>query len=68
MRFILSAAAAVVLSGCASPSLPLNEDGVANPDASVPPLSYRSVTAGTADYQPVDPRPWTGHSSSPGAK
>ena len=48
-----------VLSNCATRSLSLDPaGGPSDPAAPVPELVYRSVSAGTTDYQPVGPAPW----------
>lgn len=58
MRFIVLAATAVVLSGCAEfPVLQAGADP-GDPAARVPPARYSPVTAGTIDYRPVEPRSW----------
>jgi hypothetical protein len=58
MRFIVFAAAAVVLSGCAEfPVLQAGADP-GDPGARVPPTRYTPVTAGTVDYRPVEPKSW----------
>ncbi|MFD2029133.1 hypothetical protein ACFSKM_00070 [Ancylobacter dichloromethanicus] len=51
-------AAAVILSACSGP--PAIEAGLSPSDAGswVPAQRYVPVTAGTVDYQPVDPKPW----------
>ncbi|RCS21516.1 hypothetical protein DUT91_23560 [Phyllobacterium salinisoli] len=58
MKPILLAAAAVILSACSRP--PVLSAGADPSDASSPALAtrYVPVTAGTADYRPVDPKPW----------
>jgi hypothetical protein len=54
------ATAAFLLSGCATapPIVAIGPDP-ADPNAKVPRARYGSVTAGTADHGPVDPKPWT---------
>jgi hypothetical protein len=60
MKPVLIAAAAFVLSGCATtpPNIATGADP-ADPNARAPRVRYSSVTAGTADHGPVDPKPWT---------
>lgn len=59
MKPLVSAAAALLLAGC-STQLPLPVAGrdPSDPAVSVPTVRYSSVTAGTADYRPVEPKPW----------
>ncbi len=58
MKSVLLAAAAVILSACASPAPNLVELDPSNPDAPVRPSRYVPVTAGTLDYRPVEPKSW----------
>jgi hypothetical protein len=53
------AAAAITLAGCADP-LPTLQTGPDPADATTPVAApvYVPVTAGTADYRPVEPKPW----------
>jgi hypothetical protein len=64
MKLAFVAAAALVLSGC-SASLPttLGLDP-ADPAERVPGARYNTVTAGTEDHGPVDPKPWTEQNQS----
>jgi hypothetical protein len=50
----------IMLSACSSP-VPVLEAGSksADPNVSVPRVRYIPVTAGTRDYRPVGPKPWT---------
>jgi hypothetical protein len=50
----------MMLSACSSP-LPVLEAGsrAADPNVPVKRVRYVPVTAGTRDYQPVEPKPWT---------
>lgn len=59
MKTTVLAAAAIGLAGCASP-LPTPQTGAdpADPTVSVSAPVYVPVTAGTADYRPVEPKPW----------
>ncbi|MGA0564798.1 hypothetical protein ACO2RV_20305 [Ancylobacter sp. VNQ12] len=59
MKPVLLTALAVILSACSGP--PDIETAAHPSDASVPvpALRYVPVTAGTVDYRPVDPKPWT---------
>lgn len=51
-------ALAAIASACAAePPVPA-AIAVANPSTAVQPVRYQSVTSGTVDYQPVQPRPW----------
>ena len=49
----------MMLSACSS-ALPVLEAGsrAGDPDVPVPHVRYIPVTAGTRDYQPVEPKPW----------
>jgi hypothetical protein len=60
MKPLVSAAAALLLGGCSTqlPSPVAGRDDPSNPSAPVPTVRYSSVTAGTADYRPVQPKPW----------
>lgn len=58
MKFIFLMATAVVLSSCAEfPAIQVGADP-ADPRAPVPLSRYTPVTAGTADYRPVEPKSW----------
>lgn len=59
MKPVLLTATAVILSACAGP--PAIEAGANPSDANsrVPATRYVPVTAGTVEYRPVDPKPWT---------
>lgn len=59
MKPLVSAVAALLLAGCSTqlPS-PVAGRDPNDPSVSVPAVRYRSVTAGTADYRPVEPKPW----------
>lgn len=59
MKPVLLTALAVILSACSGP--PTIEAGhdPADANAWAPSLRYVPVTAGTIDYRPVDPKPWT---------
>lgn len=61
MNFLLLAAAAVVLAACAPSPLPDIVSGADPSTSSAPvkPVGYVPVTAGTVDYRPVEPKPWT---------
>jgi hypothetical protein len=64
MKLPLVAAAALVLSGCSS-SLPTTIGlDPADPAKPVPRPRYSTVTAGTEDHGPVDPKPWTDQNQS----
>ncbi|PYE86495.1 hypothetical protein [Phyllobacterium leguminum] len=58
MKPILLTAVAVTLSACSSP--PLISAGADPSDAAipVPAMRHMSVTAGTINYRPVEPKPW----------
>ncbi len=50
----------MMLSACSSPVPVLKTDSrAADPKVPVPRVRYVPVTAGTRDYQPVEPKPWT---------
>lgn len=59
MKSVLLMATSVVLSACSS--LPNIQPGADPADAYAPALRsrYVPVTAGTVDYRPVEPKPWT---------
>lgn len=59
MKPLVSAAVALFLSACStqSPS-PVSGSDPGDPSAPVPSARPASVTAGTADYRPVEPKPW----------
>ena len=50
--------ALLALGGCAAPVIPDSLARPANPDAPVPPATYRSVTAGAATLRPAGPMNW----------
>ena len=59
MKPLVSAAVALLLAAC-STQLPSPASGrdPGDPSAPVPAIRQTSVTAGTADYRPVEPKPW----------
>jgi hypothetical protein len=59
MKPVLLTALAAILSACSGP--PAIEAGrdPADANAWAPSSRYVPVTAGTVDYRPVDPKPWT---------
>jgi uncharacterized lipoprotein YajG len=59
MKTALLAAAGLVLAACTNPP-PVVQAGPdpANPTAPVASTRYAPVTAGTADYRPVEPGSW----------
>lgn len=59
MKALIATAAAVLLSACSGPPPITAGADPADPGVRVPPLRYVPVTAGTADYRPVTPRPWS---------
>lgn len=60
MKPLVSVAAAMLLAGCSTqlPPTVLGRDDPSDPSAPVPAVRHSSVTAGTADYRPVEPKPW----------
>lgn len=58
MKLLVLTASTVILSACAG--LPAINEGLdpSDPAASVPSVDNTSVMAGTADYGPVEPKPW----------
>lgn len=58
MKPILLTAIAVILSACSRP--PVIGSGADPSDAPsrIPTMRHMPVLAGTADYRPVDPKPW----------
>lgn len=58
MRFVPVMALAVSLSACMPQRSNSEDGGAVDPNASVAPLGYQSVTAGVADVQPVEPLSW----------
>lgn len=59
MKPLLTAAAATLLAGCSTlPPRPAAGLDPYNPAAGTGAARYVSVTAGTADYRPVPPKPW----------
>ena len=59
MKPLVTAAAAALVAGCAPLApLPIAGHSPADPSAPTPLLRAQSVTAGTADYRPVEPKPW----------
>ena len=59
MKPVLLMAAAVILSACSGPPAIESAANPSDAGSPVPTLRYVPVTAGTVDYRPVDPRPWT---------
>ncbi|MCW5746957.1 MAG: hypothetical protein KIT36_12255 [Alphaproteobacteria bacterium] len=59
MKTMFLSAAALALAGCAGP-LPAGRGGPdpADPAAPAADSRYTPVTAGTADYRPVEPGSW----------
>jgi uncharacterized lipoprotein YajG len=59
MKILLLSAATAALAGCAGP-LPTSRVGPDPADATIPVRAapYVSVTAGSTDYRPVDPKSW----------
>jgi hypothetical protein len=59
MKPFITAAVALLLAACSTlpPALVAGRDP-SDPSAPVAPARYTSVTAGTADYRPVEPKPW----------
>lgn len=64
MKAFFATACAVLLSACSGPPPITVGADPADPGARVPPLRYVPVTAGTIDYQPVAPRPWSASNES----
>jgi hypothetical protein len=59
MKPLLTAAAASLLAGCATfPPSPVAGRDPSDPTVRVKPARYASVTAGTVDHRPVEPKPW----------
>lgn len=58
MKPITLAAAAVILAACSTPPAILSGTDPSDPAAPVPRVDYVPVTAGTAEYRPVEPKPW----------
>jgi hypothetical protein len=63
MRTLLVLLLAGPLMAC-SVATPIELEGPADPAAAVPPTRYQSVTSGTKDYQPRDPKAWAGTTTS----
>jgi multidrug efflux pump subunit AcrA (membrane-fusion protein) len=64
MKPLLTAAAASLLAGCSTlPPPPVTGRDPADPTVPVSRARYSPVTAGTADYRPVAPKPWTERNS-----
>jgi hypothetical protein len=64
MKLAFVAAAALALSGCSS-TLPTTVGlDPADPATPVPGARYGTVTAGTEDHGPVEPKPWTEQNQS----
>ncbi len=59
MKISVLAATALALGGCAA-TLPADPIGPDPADSAVPVAAprYVPVTSGTADYRPVEPKPW----------
>lgn len=59
MKILLFVVAGIMLAGCGTP-LPSVHAGPDPADAAVavPMPAYVPVTAGTADYRPVEPKAW----------
>ncbi|TBN53625.1 hypothetical protein EYR15_07400 [Hansschlegelia quercus] len=59
MKPLVSAAAALLVGGCTAqlPS-PVAGGDPRDPSAPVPAVRHASVTAGTVDYRPVEPKLW----------
>ncbi|GLK76491.1 hypothetical protein GCM10008171_17450 [Methylopila jiangsuensis] len=59
MKPLVSAAVALLLSACSTqlPS-PVSGRDPGDPSAPVPSARPASVTKGTSDYRPVEPKPW----------
>lgn len=58
MKILSLVATAAMLGACAPQPPGAEVVAAANPTAAVPPVAYVPVTAGTADYRPVEPKPW----------
>ncbi|RAI34337.1 hypothetical protein [Rhodoplanes serenus] len=58
MKIAVLAALSAILSACSVPPPMAVGLDPADPDVPVAPTRYRSVTAGTVDYRPIDPKPW----------
>ncbi|HEV7286560.1 MAG TPA: hypothetical protein VGN75_17035 [Kaistia sp.] len=58
MKFVVVVALAAILSACSDETLIRVGHDPADPTASVPNFKYTSVTAGTVDYRPVEPKSW----------
>ena len=59
MKPLASAVITLLVAGCSTqpPSLVAGRDP-RDPSARVPVARYTPITAGTADYRPVEPKPW----------
>lgn len=58
MRSVLALGAAFWLVACSPLPLVTAGPDPADPASPVPPVAHRSVLAGTADYVPIEPKPW----------
>ena len=58
MKPVAISALVIMLSACSTPSMTLSALAPADPDSRSAPRPYVSVTSGTVNYQPVEPRPW----------
>ncbi|RXF71497.1 hypothetical protein EK403_15645 [Hansschlegelia zhihuaiae] len=55
----VAASFAALLSACSAlPPSPIAGRNPADPSAAAPSARYVPVTAGMADYRPVEPKPW----------
>jgi hypothetical protein len=63
MRMVLFLLLAGALTAC-SAGAPIEIESPADPSVAVPPTRYQSVTSGTKDYRPRDPKPWIGTPST----
>jgi hypothetical protein len=58
MKLAFVVAFAALTSACAVEPPGAGVLAVADPSTPVQPVRYQSVTSGTVNYQPVQPRPW----------
>ena len=55
---LVALVAALLLSACAGKTTVATGPDPSDPTVSIPAAPYVSVTAGTAVYRPVEPKPW----------
>lgn len=58
LKLFLSAISGLALGACAVAPAPVYLARPADPDIRVPPVAYRSVTAGVATLRPAEPKNW----------